>query len=114
LYIAHQIVEAHGGDLTLEPAPGKGTIAEITIPLLTSSPEEEDDAGGDSPAAKRRARMHKRQAQARESMARGELDGAADDEVGETSESVATNGNGYGRKHGHIVVKQTEKVTANE
>jgi signal transduction histidine kinase len=114
LYIAHQIVEAHGGDLTLEPAPGKGTIAEITIPLLTSTPEEEDDAGGDSPAAKRRARMHKRQAQARESMARGELDGAADDEVGETSESVATNGNGYGRKHGHIVVKQTEKVTANE
>lgn len=34
LYIAHQIVDAHGGSLSLEPAPGKGTIAQVTLPIL--------------------------------------------------------------------------------
>ena len=33
LYIAHHIVEAHGGTLALQPAPGNGTIAEVTVPL---------------------------------------------------------------------------------
>ncbi len=42
LYIAHHIIEAHGGTLRLEPAPGKGTIAEITVPLMDaeSLPQE--------------------------------------------------------------------------
>ena len=39
LYIAHQIVEAHGGRLKLQPAPGKGTIAEVSVPLI-----EHDDS----------------------------------------------------------------------
>ncbi|MBF6611994.1 MAG: HAMP domain-containing protein [Chloroflexi bacterium] len=43
LYIAHHIVEAHGGTLTLQPAPGKGTIAEVTVPLLVERP----NSGGD-------------------------------------------------------------------
>jgi signal transduction histidine kinase len=34
LYIAHYIVQAHGGTLKVQPAPGKGTIAEVTIPLM--------------------------------------------------------------------------------
>jgi signal transduction histidine kinase len=34
LYIAHHIVETHGGRLKLQPAPGKGTIAEFTVPLI--------------------------------------------------------------------------------
>ena len=34
LYIAHHIVEAHGGTLKLESAPGGGTIAEVTVPLI--------------------------------------------------------------------------------
>jgi signal transduction histidine kinase len=34
LYIAHHIMQAHGGTLTLQPAPGKGTIAEVTVPLI--------------------------------------------------------------------------------
>lgn len=42
LYIAHQIMEAHGGTLTLQPAPGKGTIAEVTVPLITEVLEDED------------------------------------------------------------------------
>src|SRR5262249_47674096 len=42
-YIAHQIMEMHGGTLTLQPAPGKGTIAEVTVPLLLESPESEED-----------------------------------------------------------------------
>lgn len=37
LYIAHHIVDAHGGTLSLEPAPGKGTIAQVTIPLVHGS-----------------------------------------------------------------------------
>lgn len=37
LYIAHHIIEAHGGTLTLQPAPGNGTIAEVTVPLSSYS-----------------------------------------------------------------------------
>jgi signal transduction histidine kinase len=37
LYIAHHIVQAHGGTLSLQPAPGKGTIAEVTVPLKVRS-----------------------------------------------------------------------------
>ncbi|HEX8230853.1 MAG TPA: ATP-binding protein [Chloroflexia bacterium] len=40
LYIAHHIVQAHGGTLTLEPAPGKGTIAQVTVPLINTTQEE--------------------------------------------------------------------------
>jgi signal transduction histidine kinase/CHASE3 domain sensor protein len=40
LYIAHHIVEAHGGRLSLEPAPGKGTIAQVSVPMW-------DGAGGE-------------------------------------------------------------------
>lgn len=43
LYIAHHIVETHGGTLTLQPAPGKGTIAEVTVPLITETSVEDDD-----------------------------------------------------------------------
>jgi signal transduction histidine kinase len=114
LYIAHQIIEAHGGDLTLEPAPGKGTIAEITIPLLTTSPEDEEDAAGETPASQRRARMHRRQARAKASLALEETNRASNEEAAEVIESTIANSNGRGPKHGHVVVKQTEKVTANE
>ena len=51
LYIAHQIMETHGGTLTLQPAPGKGTIAEITVPLISEEVSEEayeDGAAGSS------------------------------------------------------------------
>lgn len=44
LYIAHQIVEAHGGRLKLQPAPGKGTIAEVTVPLIVHGADEEPEA----------------------------------------------------------------------
>jgi signal transduction histidine kinase len=37
LYIAHHIVQAHGGTLTIQPAPGEGTIAEITVPMIVES-----------------------------------------------------------------------------
>lgn len=45
LYIAHHIIQAHGGTLKLEPAPGKGTIAEITVPLI--QPTAKDADGGE-------------------------------------------------------------------
>ncbi|HUP28046.1 MAG TPA: ATP-binding protein [Chloroflexia bacterium] len=48
LYIAHHIVEAHGGKLSLQPAPGKGTIAEVTVPLMperNSGPLSDDGLG---------------------------------------------------------------------
>jgi signal transduction histidine kinase len=41
LYIAHHIVEAHGGTMSIQPAPGEGTIAEITIPMIMEAAEEE-------------------------------------------------------------------------
>ena len=49
LYIAHHIVKAHGGALALEPAPGRGTIAQVTVPLapgavITPEPVEDTDA----------------------------------------------------------------------
>jgi signal transduction histidine kinase len=124
LYIAHQIIEAHDGDLILQPAPGKGTIAEVTIPLLTTSTEEEDDytdnhTGEETAGSKRRSRLHKRQAQAKASIARGETNGTtAAVEAEEASEEAKAqtngHGNGNGPKHGHMVVKQPEKVAANE
>lgn len=40
LYIAHHIVQAHNGTLTIEPAPGKGTIAQVTVPLISAAQEE--------------------------------------------------------------------------
>ncbi|MGA7730702.1 MAG: ATP-binding protein [Chloroflexia bacterium] len=43
LYIAHQIVEAHEGEMSLQPAPGKGTIAEVCIPLLEIAEEAEEE-----------------------------------------------------------------------
>lgn len=43
LYIAHHIVQAHGGTLTLEPAPGKGTIAQVTVPLINVAQDEEPE-----------------------------------------------------------------------
>ena len=43
LYIAHHIVEAHGGTLKLESAPGGGTIAEVTVPLIVEPARD----GGD-------------------------------------------------------------------
>ena len=39
LYIAHHIMQAHRGALLIQPAPGEGTIAEITMPLLTEVEE---------------------------------------------------------------------------
>jgi signal transduction histidine kinase len=61
LYIAHQIVEMHGGTLTLQPAPGKGTIAEVTVPLLLESAEgEENEIANDQAGAhngRRRTRV---------------------------------------------------------
>jgi signal transduction histidine kinase len=49
LYIAHHIIKAHGGTLALEPAPNKGTIAQVTVPLapgavIATEPVEEIEA----------------------------------------------------------------------
>ena len=46
LYIAHHIIEAHGGTLSLEPAPGKGTIAQVTVPLMPGAMIEEAELVG--------------------------------------------------------------------
>ncbi|HEX9988042.1 MAG TPA: ATP-binding protein [Chloroflexia bacterium] len=55
LYIAHHIVQAHGGTLSLQPAPGKGTIAEVTVGLMP----EETPADGEGQARNgRKSRKH--------------------------------------------------------
>jgi signal transduction histidine kinase len=56
LYIAHHIVQAHGGTLSLQPAPGNGTIAEVTVPLIAHSTNgtghaEEEGSSEDGHAA---------------------------------------------------------------
>jgi signal transduction histidine kinase len=43
LYISHRIIEAHKGTLSLEPAPGKGTIAQVTVPLMPGATVEGTD-----------------------------------------------------------------------
>jgi hypothetical protein len=48
LYIAHQIVEAHGGKLSLEPALGKGTIAQVILPLSHPEPARAGTTGADT------------------------------------------------------------------
>lgn len=62
LYIAHQIVEAHGGEMSLQPAPGKGTIAEVSIPLLEPAPDDEEEPavnGGPTRRNGRHAHRHR-------------------------------------------------------
>lgn len=47
LFIAHHIIEAHGGTLNLQPAPGKGTIAEVTMPLIITTGGEVSEPEGE-------------------------------------------------------------------
>jgi signal transduction histidine kinase len=47
LYISHHIIEAHKGTLSLAPAPGKGTIAQVTVPLMPGATVEGVDATHD-------------------------------------------------------------------
>ena len=74
LYIAHQIIKAHGGTLSLEPAPGKGTIAQATVPLLVKSPPRGTDGAKDG------------------SGAIGSSNGAANQDGGELLEKVIVQG----------------------
>jgi len=32
LYMAHEIIAAHGGEILLQSSPGKGTILKILLP----------------------------------------------------------------------------------
>lgn len=41
LPIARRMVRAHGGDISIESTPGKGTAVKLTIPLQQSEGEEE-------------------------------------------------------------------------
>jgi signal transduction histidine kinase len=61
LYIAHHIIEMHGGQLTLQPAPGKGTIAQATVPLLSealAAGEDQETAGEHAARRNGRRRLH--------------------------------------------------------
>jgi signal transduction histidine kinase len=63
LYIAHQIVDAHDGELSLQPAPGKGTIAEVSIPLLEIVHEDEPEVAPGSARIRRNGKhAHRHQA----------------------------------------------------
>jgi signal transduction histidine kinase len=59
LYIAHHIVEAHGGTMTIQPAPGEGTIAEITLPISAEQEEKETEPSenGHKPRKLKRLRV---------------------------------------------------------
>jgi two-component system NtrC family sensor kinase len=51
LAVAYGIVQAHGGDIEVESAPGKGTTFRVTLPLSRKVPAEAPDA----PVAERRS-----------------------------------------------------------
>ncbi len=61
LYIAHHIVEAHGGTMSIQPAPGGGTIAEITLPMAMAdeSPEVEGEQPENGHSPKKLTRLRK-------------------------------------------------------
>lgn len=42
LTIAHNIVEAHGGELRIESAPGRGSVFTLLLPVNQETPEEAD------------------------------------------------------------------------
>jgi signal transduction histidine kinase len=49
LYIARQIVEAHGGDIRVESAPGAGTTFTVLLPLEPAAETEREDGSGGAP-----------------------------------------------------------------
>ena len=51
LYIAHHIIQAHGGSLSIEPAPGDGTIAEVMVPLFMEAEEDAPESDGTTETA---------------------------------------------------------------
>lgn len=109
LYIAHQIVEAHGGEMSLQPAPGKGTIAEVCIPLMETASEDDDEPSVDSP----RVRRNGRQAHRHQASANGALRPSAQIAVATDAEEehVTSNGNGNGNgNHSRDLVEQTVNV----
>jgi signal transduction histidine kinase len=126
LYIAHQIVEAHGGTLTLQPAPGKGTIAEITVPLITeivTDEEEETESPDGEPTTRRRRRVST--SQGRRAYQNGNGNGAnghvgvgvsvgasANGANGHAPDSVAVDGSGS--KNGKGDSKKEENVASVE
>ncbi|MEO8285826.1 MAG: ATP-binding protein [Chloroflexota bacterium] len=96
LYIAHHIVETHGGTLTLQPAPGKGTIAEVTVPLLIESSDEDipTDFGQTEQAEARNGRRRARQATSRRVYQNG------------NGHNGRANGNGNDNGNGHVEVAE--------
>jgi signal transduction histidine kinase len=101
LYIANHIVEAHGGTLKLQPAPGKGTIAEVTVPLIVEGMQDELEDTEDGRTRKRRGRS-----------GNGRRVYGNGNGTGDTGEHlvVSENGNGNGSANGHVALttKQTD------
>ncbi|MDQ3706708.1 MAG: HAMP domain-containing histidine kinase [Chloroflexota bacterium] len=106
LYIAHHIVQAHGGTLTIEPAPGKGTIAQITVPLIHTAqeeaePEVDDVEGAVATAAEAEPRKNGRPH-------RVESNGAQRNNGDGSHES---NGNGVGTSRKNVRITNSDTGT---
>jgi signal transduction histidine kinase len=52
LWLSQRIVQDHGGSITVESVPGKGTTFTITLPTVTDSPQDQLTLNGrDEPPA---------------------------------------------------------------
>lgn len=101
LYIAHHIVQAHGGTLTIEPAPGKGTIAQVSVPLINTDQKEEPEVEEEVIVVGAEAAKNGR-------AYRVENDGA---HRNNGDEGHSTNGNGHGPVRRNVRITNSDTGT---
>jgi signal transduction histidine kinase len=113
LYIAHHIVEMHGGTMTLQPAPGKGTIAQVTVPLFSEdvSTGEGHDLAGEQ-ASRRNGRRRIRSSNGRFVYANGHH--SANDNGHVNGYSNGNGGNGSSNSNVNAESNNEEKALAGE
>ncbi len=107
LYIAHHIVGAHGGTMSIQPAPGEGTIAEIILPISTP-PTAEEKPHSESRVKPQKLKRLQSAPSATNGNGNGDKSPAKDnDNKGDTEKAryiVRSNANGNGNGEAHEIL----------